>query len=372
MMYEIMRTLKCAWLALLLVPGLMIAQTSVVRAATLSNSQEPGSVLVFPYFQTGTVWVDNNVSEPKTEIHIGVTCPTGVTCPELMPVKVHADWVCPGSENPSSSFVCKESDFVLFTTINGKITLTPNGPNVPPCQHGYLVVYVVNIFDQPIKFDGLIGDAVVRVNGEGTALSAYNAIPIQAANPGAATGSLITTGIDPHTGQATLLFDGLGDDYATVTGQLTGDVKFDNKTTPPLFNKTRLILLTLDVQSNFPNNPTFVDFVFYNAKQSPTSTGTNFVCWQERDITAFNPGLTQASQGTAEGSFVSNQANKVQIQGISDGSGPATLLGLILTTEGNAPSAAERSYITAPYNNSIGVPTTFALESAPPPLPTAH
>jgi hypothetical protein len=372
MMYAIMRMLKCAWLALLLVPGLTIAQASVVRAATLSNSQEPGSVLVFPYFQTGTVIEFSNLPVPKTEIHIGVTCPTGVPCPELMPIKVHADWVCPGSENPSSSFVCKESDFVLFTTINGKITLTPNGPNLPPCQRGYLVVYVVNLFDQPIKFDGLIGDAVVR-GGAGTALSAYNAIPIQAANtaPGA-TGSLITTGIDPHTGQATLIFDGLGNDYATVTGQLTGDVRFDNKTTPPLFNKTRLILLTLDVQSNFPNNPTFVDFVFYNAKQSPTSTGTNFVCWQERDITAFNPGLTLASEGTAEGSFVSSQANKIQIQGISDGSGPATLLGLILTTEGPSTQADERSYITAPYNNSIGVPTTFALESAPPPLPGAR
>ena len=158
-MYAIMRTLKYAWLALLFVPGLSIAQASV--AATLSNSQEPGSVLVFPYFKVGNVNL-GNVTEPKTEIHIGVSCPTGVTCPELLPVKLHADWVCPGSENPSSSFVCKESDFILFTTINGKITLSPNGPNVPPCQHGYLVVYVVNLFDQPIKFDGLFGDAVVR------------------------------------------------------------------------------------------------------------------------------------------------------------------------------------------------------------------
>src|SRR5215472_17639690 len=89
----------------------------------------------------------------------------------LLPVKLHADWVCPGSENPTSSFVCKESDFILFTTINGKITLSPNGPNLPPCKHGYLVVYVVNLFDQPIKFDGLFGDAVVRGGVGGTAVS---------------------------------------------------------------------------------------------------------------------------------------------------------------------------------------------------------
>jgi hypothetical protein len=137
-MYAIMHTLKYAWLALLLVPSLAVAAAHHKAAGdpTLSNSQEPGSVLVFPYFQTGTVIEFSNLPEPKTEIHIGVTCPTGVTCPELLPVKLHADWVCPGSENPSSSFVCRESDFVLFTTINGKITLSPNGPNVPPCKHG--------------------------------------------------------------------------------------------------------------------------------------------------------------------------------------------------------------------------------------------
>src|SRR5215469_15653639 len=110
-MYAIMRALKYAGLALLLVPSLAVAANhhkAAVGDPTLSNSQEPGSVLVFPYFQTGTVWVDNNVTEPKTEIHIGVTCPTGVSCPELEPVKLHAAWVCPGSERPASSFVCKE------------------------------------------------------------------------------------------------------------------------------------------------------------------------------------------------------------------------------------------------------------------------
>ena len=65
-------------------------------------------------------------------------------------------------------------------------------------------------------------------------MSAYNAIPIQAANtdPGA-TGSLITTGTNRFTGQATLIFDGLDNDYALVTGQLTGDVKFDDTTMGP-------------------------------------------------------------------------------------------------------------------------------------------
>src|SRR5215469_2849684 len=144
-MSSIIRAVKHAWIALLLVPSLSVAQ-----AATLSNSQEPGSVIVFPYFKVGTVSVNTQVL-PKSEIHIGVTCPSGVTCAENEPIKLEAHWVCPGSENPVTSFVCRETNFVLFTTVNGKITLNPNGQSsvgtipVAPCPHGYLVAFVVNL-----------------------------------------------------------------------------------------------------------------------------------------------------------------------------------------------------------------------------------
>ena len=355
-MYSIFRAVKFAWIALLLVPSLAAAQA-------LSNSQEPGSVIVFPYFTTGTVTADTAVL-PKTEIHIGVKCPTGVICPENEPIKLNAHWVCPGSENPRSSFVCKESDFVLFTTVNGKITLNPNGQSsggniaVPPCPHGYLVAFVVNLFDQPIKFDGLFGDAVVRLSGG--ALSAYDGVPVQAAGGGVG-GSPITSGFNQVTKQSALPLDA-GGAYTGLTGQLSGDVKFDNTTVSPLYNTTSLVLLTLDVQSNLPNNPTFVPLTFYNANQVPTSATTNFVCWQSIDIAKLNASLNQTSQTTAEGSFVSGQAVKVAIQGIPDTSGPATLLGLVITTEGGAPTSIEREYITAPFNNSILVPTAFTLD----------
>ena len=293
----------------------------------------------------------------QTEIHIGITCPSGVTCPENEPIKLEANWVCPGSENPNTSFVCKGTDFVLFTTVNGKITLNPNGQSsvgnipVPPCPEGYLLVFVVNIFDQPIKFDGVIGDAVVLLSAG--ALSAYSGVAVQA---GGAPGSLET---DPLTGQSALLFGSRPGDYAGVTGQLSGDVKFDNTTVSPLYNNTFLVLLTLDARLNLPNNPTFVPITFYNAKQAPTSTETNFVCWQKVDIARLNASLNQTSQGSAEGSFVSGQAVKVAIDGISDTAGPATLLGLVLTTESNKPNGVAREYITVPFNNSIVVPTTF-------------
>jgi hypothetical protein len=358
-MYSIRRVLKHAWIALLLVPSLANAQ--------LSNSQEPGSLIVFPYFKAGTVNVSGQ-DLAKTEIHVGVKCPTApaVPCMENTPVKLEGHWVCPGSENPSTSFVCRETNFVLFTTINGKITLNPNGQSatptggyVPaaPCPQGYLIVFVVNMSEQPIKFDGLIGDAVVRLSDG--ALSAYSGVPVQAA-PALAQGELIPLVPDPHTGQMTLAFDGTH--YTELTGQLSGDVKFDNTTVSPLYNNTFLILLTLDVQSNFPNNPTFVPVTFYNAKQAPTSTEPNFVCWQKVDITKLNASLNQTSQGSAEGSFVSGQATKVAIDGISDFAGSATLLGLVLTTEGSKPNGVAREYITAPFNNSMPVSTFFALD----------
>ena len=56
------------------------------------------------------------------------------------------------------------------------------------------------------------------------------------------------------------------------------------------------------------------------------------------------------------------QAVKIAISGISDIPGPATLMGLVITTEGGTPTSIEREYITAPFNNSILVPTFFALD----------
>jgi hypothetical protein len=38
------------------------------------------------------------------------------------------------------------------------------------------------------------------------------------------------------------------------------------------------------------------------------------------------------------------------------------LLGLVITTEGGTPTSIEREYITAPFNNSLPVPTFFALD----------
>src|SRR5207248_9495145 len=184
-----------------------------------------------------------------------------------------------------------------------------------------VIGWVTNTSDQRIKYDGLIGDAVIRESP--TAVSAYNAIAIQAANDTATTGTLITTVPDSLTGLPRLVFDGLGNHYKAVSGVVIGDVKFSNRPATagfPIASDSYLILLTLDVRSDFPNYPTEVNVDFWNESNalSPTSplferllsTSLEFVCWAQFPLTSIDPNLTQAQMGTRNGVFRSSPATK--------------------------------------------------------------
>jgi hypothetical protein len=301
---------RCTRFLLFLVPALALAIPAFaqVRPLALSDSQEPGSVIVFPKFIKGTVSVDG-VSTPITEIEVGVQCPNGATCPEHMPVKIRFHWVCGAVEGVNSQ-ICRENNFDVTTTVNGKVVFGPDGipipgspavtPGTPPaalCQVGYLIGWVVNTSDQPIKFDGLIGDAVIRESS--SAVAAYDAIPIQAAT-GLATGALITTATDPLTGIPTLVFDGADGHYLTVPGVVKGDVKYDRTTgTGDTLSQTFLTLLTLDVRSDQPNFPTGVDINFYKADETLLSESLEFVCFTEVSLTGIDPNLNQTFMGRA-------------------------------------------------------------------------
>ena len=114
--------------------GLASAPDSVTITAThiadppvgLSDSEEPGSVLVFPKFLSGTT----AHGEPRSEFEIGITCPRdpdggpGV-CAEGFKVKLRAHWVCPGSQDPVQKYICKETNFDLTSTVNGTIVINP-------------------------------------------------------------------------------------------------------------------------------------------------------------------------------------------------------------------------------------------------------
>ena len=370
--------IKGARLAMLLVPALALAAPALaqVRPPTLSDSQEPGSVIVFPKFIKGTVALPEGGTAPVTELEIGVVCPKRVICPEHEPVKIRFHWVCgTGEFNLAGSFVCQETDFDVTATVWEKIVLVPIGSfagvstkTVPaaPCFNGYLIGWVINpANDQPIKFDGLVGDAVLRETG--AAIASYSAIPIQA-DPALANAAGVTT-----NGNGALVFDGGAGHYQAVTGQVIGDVRYTNLTTPPNFNDSILTLLTLDVKSNRPNNPVFVDLDFFGGNPSAignenqVSTATEFICWEEIAVESINAQLTTTLMGR-KGVFVSAPATKVGIFGVTDDTGPTSLLGLSEVREGS-PAAPTRAYFSNLFNSSRPVPTHFLPAPSPNFLP---
>jgi hypothetical protein len=374
-----------ARLAGLLVPALALAAPAFaqVRDPTLSDATEPGSVIVFPKFINGSpVYLPEGTPAPATELEIGVVCPKGDVCAEHQPVKIRFHWVCGTTEaNLAGSFICQETDFDVTATVFEKIVLVADGTpqdgyasglptkTVPaaPCPGGYLIGWVITpTSDTPIKFDGLIGDAVVRPSG--TAQAGYNAIPIQA-DPNLANGAAVTTNAN-----GALMFDGAPGHYQAVTGQVMGDVRYTNTTGPTLASGL-LTLLTLDVKSNRPNNPVFVDLDFFGGNPSAIgnenqlSTSTEFICWEEIPITSINPDLTTTLMGR-QGVFVSDQAHKVGIFGIQDETGPTTLLGLSETQEGGGePAWAPRVSFSNLFNSSVAVPTHFLPTPSPNFLP---
>jgi hypothetical protein len=220
--------------------------------------------------------------------------------------------------------------------------------------------------DTPIKFDGLIGDAVLREGG--TAEAGYNAIPIQA-DPSLKSGAAVTTNAN-----GALMFDGAPGHYQAVTGQVLGDIRYENLAANPTFTEGFITLLTLDVKSNRPNNPVFVDLDFFGGNPSAIgnenqlSTSTEFICWEEIRLYDINENLTTTVMGR-KGVFVSAPATKVGIFGITDASGPVTLLGLSESLEGTVPAFPARESVSNLFNSSVPVPTHFLPTPSPNFLP---
>jgi len=353
--------------------GFSLTTAMTAWATTPTDSEEPGSVLVFPLFETGTV-VQDGVIVPKTQIEISITrCPGGSTVDSCTTdfaedVNLHADWVCGAS--PFVFQVCAEADFTLESTPKGTILINPENIGTPcpalpatqtpgciqsvptpPCTQGYLIVWVVDDNEAPIKFDRLIGDAVIREHPNGmaetaTTAFAYNAIPIQAAAT-LADGALI-----PGGGTA-LNFNGTA--YKLVTGKVYASVHFNDPTAIHEVG-TEFVLLTLDVTSNAFNDPTKVAFNDFNENQNQHSGSRLFTCWDRTNIQNIDRSAT-VSFGV-KGFWESTSANDLAF--FSGGKvGPVTLLGLVITSEGTAAAGIERQYAYPFLNNSVGVSTSF-------------
>jgi len=350
------------WMRPLFCVALLLGLTAPAFATTgiLNDSEAPGSVLLFHKFIRGTVTTADQGTQPKTQIEISVTCPKGFLCSDFQTVRMHAHWVCEGFE----SFPCKVADFNLSSSVKGTLFFNPENvqpANVfsiptPPCPSngGYLIVWVIDAFGRPIKFDGLIGDAVIRNSADSA--GAYNALPIQAAS------SLATGAVTELNGNGALDFD--GSEYQAITGKIFGSIKYDriNAMTGSASIQTNITFLTLDVLSNRLNFPTFVDLNFYNQDEVVRSTSMNFTCWTERSLRFldnFNPTGLDESFGF-KGLVESDPAVKVPVNGIADTAGPVTLIGIVETFELNQfTGTSNREYSYSLNNDGTPVKTRF-------------
>jgi hypothetical protein len=358
--------------------------------AGLADPSQPGSVIIWPKFVSGSVNVFPGTAgaftAAKTVIELGAVCPAAAApCTDNQTIHVHLHWVCPAV---APSTVCPETDFTVPITYGtssaGKITFNPSAvPNpgtsdyngsttvpIAPCPRGYLIGYAVDQFDRPVKFDGLIGDTVQR--NFGTALASISAITIQAdpnlvVTPGANPTTTPTIALGANGG---LIFDGAPGHYQMVTGQLQGDVAFDSDLTPP-FHGGALVFLTLNVVSGLANHPTAVALDFYNFNEAQLSTEFTFTCWGQVALSVLDPNLTvglfgsQTLAGTSggrhdKGFFISGQASIDTTTGLL----PVTLLGIVEASEGPAGGAGNATilYTVRPGNNSVPVlvpPPTF-------------
>ena len=336
-------------------------------AAWSNDSEQPGSVLVFPKFIRGTgndLGVSGQAVHAITEIEISVRCPDGATCQPRQDVRLRGHWVCPGS---SATTECAETSFDLTTTVDGSLYFNPEGVTViggvvtasvfpsnatttipsPPCNRGYLIVWAIDGNNTAIKFDGLIGDAIIRaptpVFGPTTA-RAYNAIAIQAGDGVGNTG-------DPTdlNGDGNLDFD--GSEYQAITGRIFGTVRYENAGATEGVVETDITLLTLDVASNRPNSLTSVGLNFYTTGEDLVDTATSFYCWKEQRLIDINPSFTEQRMG---------RKGLVESYFAEQNSAPVTLLGLIETQEGYSGFGLPgRSYSYLLYHDGNPVVTTF-------------
>jgi hypothetical protein len=362
------RLLFCGTLALVLA-----APVVAWDGLPVNDSEKPGSVLVFPKFIRGTFSdvVTGEVAHARTELEISVACPQGATCANDR-VRLRAEWVCAG---------CVETSFNLETTVGGSLYFNPEGVTViagvvtaaafpnnattpiaqppPGCDRGYLIAWVVDGSSNAIKFDGLIGDAVIRdapgtTNNEFSARS-YNAVPIQASD------NLRTGDLTDVDGDGALDF-GLTDagyEYLPVTGRIFGTVRYESLVATAPRVETDLTLLTLDVASNRPNPATNVGLNFYTTDEGLNDTSTTFTCWTERRLTDILPSLTtqvMGRKGLVESTYAEQHPDLFTTV-------PVTLLGIVETKEfgnpGFFPAVQFRDYAYSLYNDGNPVNTAF-------------
>jgi hypothetical protein len=172
------------------------------------------------------------------------------------------------------------------------------------------------------------------------------------------------------TDRDTLVFDGglkAGDGFAhykALTGKLLGTVRYEREANGALGLgdiETHLTLLTLDVITQRPNYPTFVDLLFYNEEEVLISTSHEFICWTQVELSDIDSNLEE--DFGKKGLFETTEATKIPIFGITDGEAPRSvnLLGIVEVIEFDTARRPkpQREYGYSLFNDGIPVPSTF-------------
>ena len=112
---------------LLIMPARALAIPAVAqtRSPKLGDSQEPGSVIVFPKFINGPpVTPPSGSTAPASALKIGVVCPKNAGCTSDQEVTIRFHRVCGAS---AIDPVCNETHFEVTATVFEKIILVPDG-----------------------------------------------------------------------------------------------------------------------------------------------------------------------------------------------------------------------------------------------------
>jgi hypothetical protein len=270
-------------------------------------------------------------------------------------VHLRAKWVCPPGVTSDPKF-CAEKDFTLTTTVNGTLWINPEnipgtgvaqtGPDplvaLPLCPQGFLIVWVVDNLTnlQPISFNGLFGDAVLRPS-DVTHTAAYNALAIQ-------TISSLTTGVAvPTSSKDNLQFNGVG--YGEPTAALFGSVRYDDAT-GGIQTFINLVALSTDAGTNFSSD-NFVHFDFYNEVEGTTSGDVDVICYKEVSLSGDLVITAQSIQGVKGSVRANNTSNW-------------PLLGIIETQELIPTTSFLRGYAYSMYSDPSTLDRGFFAEGA--------
>jgi hypothetical protein len=315
---------------------------------SLTNSEHPGSVLIFPKFIRGGVG-----GLPAATFEIGVVCPDDApTCliGGTNKVVIQAHWVCPGSPDGSSAGRCHSTDFELRTVTHGKlefdasgrVTVGPFDLNgglipIPPCEEGYLVASIANQSGVPIAFNGLVGEAILRFTPNSA--SAYNAVTIQSPQPAG-------------TPLGSLEFDGVS--YRRVSSRLVGDLRYEKLQAPTV--RTFLTILNVASVPNAINPSVAMPVNFRRASGAAVSDVLRFTCFRQVRLTHLNPNLTNTRMGKKGLLEASGDATAVETAGRFIAGQRVPVLGLVTTIEDGTTPAQSKEYTYHLYGRGDGAP----------------